>query len=156
MEESYEVLVADDSMLNTKVYMFNLKRELVGWKIHIANSPEEAIAIFSTNNISVVILDMFFGIGKLTGIEIYKEFIKIKKNFKCIAVSELSSAYGFNSGRVGIDEFLSKPVKSEDLVSAIKFQIKSLRNELKGTALETPVKLTTPGQFKLTTCAGAN
>ena len=129
----FEVLIVDDNLLNIRIVQSNLSREFGEIKIHCSSTIENAIETFSSNNISIVLLDMFLGIGK-SGIELYKDLRAIKSNFRCIGMSNYSIEYGFTAGRAGIDEFLSKPFKSKDLINAVKFQIKSLRNEIRGTA----------------------
>lgn len=107
------LLVEDDDSLRNILYNILVKNkfEVVG-----AKSADEGLKSFKNDIFSLVISDMV--LPDKTGIELFKEFKKIKTDFKIILISGYTEENFIDDDIRGIP-FLNKPFRTSDLLLKI-------------------------------------
>lgn len=92
-------------------------------KIIYAKDAKEAIEVFETNKISIVITDI--EIGSINGFELIENILELNKNTLTIIYSELQThEYFLKTIELGIDGYLLKPFKKEDFKKILNKSIK--------------------------------
>ncbi len=111
--------VEDNAEIRSIVKYF-LKKN---FDLQFASNGESALKIVHSNDFDVIIMDINLGEG-IDGIETARQIRSIEKykNVPIIAVTaNLSSDVRDNCLSVGMDAFLPKPFRREDLVNTINF-----------------------------------
>jgi CheY-like chemotaxis protein len=129
---SYEILIVDDQEFSVILLEAFIKEAFPNEKIHCALSPNDALEIFRTNRINIVLMDMYYENQSILGTELYEKFKLINSDLKTIAITSYDSKFAFKCGRLGFDDYMTKPINIEKLKQSISFQIKALQNGLKG------------------------
>jgi len=111
-KESLKVLVAEDNILNQRVAKSLFGK--IGHKIDIANNGLEAVAKMKNNHYDIVFMDVFM--PEMDGIEALQELKLSGKSCPIIAMT--ASVHESERKLVleaGMDDFITKPTKVEDL-----------------------------------------
>jgi CheY-like chemotaxis protein len=112
------VLVAEDNVSNQKVIISMLKR--LGYSAQAVFTGREALEALENANYSFVIMDV--RMPEMDGLEATRMIReKLKSDIKIIAIT----AYALKGDRercleAGMDDYLSKPVRIEDLKLMLK------------------------------------
>lgn len=115
------ILIVDDVDDNSELFSFYL--EETGANLLFANNGEAAIAICRKGpSVDLVLMDVQMPLT--SGLDATREIRKFNQKLPIIAVS----AYTFSGDRqccleVGCNEFLTKPIDSEELFRTIRKQI---------------------------------
>jgi CheY-like chemotaxis protein len=128
----YEILLVDDEPVNLMFLEIFLKEYFPNEKIYCASNPNDALEIFRTKRINIALLDMHYGGQNMSGLELFDKFKLINDDFKAIAITRYDSKFGYKCGRLGFDDFMTKPFSPEKLRQSISFQIKAIENGTKG------------------------
>jgi two-component system, NtrC family, nitrogen regulation response regulator NtrX len=128
----YKVLIIDDE----KDICFLISEILKDEKYitYSAVNSNEAISFFNKYNPDLVILDVWLSNSNLDGIEILKEFKKLKQNIPVIVISGHGTVdLAVSAIKNGAYDFLEKPFNSDKLIILSKRAIESsiLLNENK-------------------------
>jgi two-component system, sensor histidine kinase len=121
INRSLYVLLVEDNFLNQKVVIATLEK--AGHKVDLAENGKIAIEMYQKNNYDLILMDIQMPI--MDGIEATKKIRKLEKEnnsstIKIIAVT----AFALDRDKeqclnAGMDEFLSKPFKPNELLSLI-------------------------------------
>jgi len=115
------VMVIDDSIVIRKMIEIALEEEDI--KIVTAISGKEGLEMIEQNMPNLVILDMM--LPDMSGIEVLKT-IKSDKNLPVIMLSGKDSPQLIETAReIGVDDFLPKPFRDEELVEKVKTLIEA-------------------------------
>ena len=128
----HKVLIIDDEKDICFLISEILKDEK--YLTYLAINSDEAISNFSKYNPDLVILDVWLSNSKLDGIELLKEFKKIKKDIPIIIISGHGTVdLAVSAIKNGAYDFLEKPFNSDKLIILTKRAIESskLQNEKK-------------------------
>ena len=128
----HKVLIIDDEKDICFLISEILKDEK--YLTYSALNSDEAISHFNKYNPDLVILDVWLSNSKLDGIEILKEFKKIKNNIPVIIISGHGTVdLAVRAIKNGAYDFLEKPFNSDKLLILVKRAIESskLLNENK-------------------------
>jgi len=128
----YKVLIIDDEKDICFLISEILKDEK--YLTYTALNSSEAISNFNKINPDLVILDVWLSNSKLDGIELLKEFKKIKNNVPVIIISGHGTVdLAVSSIKNGAYDFLEKPFNSDKLIILANRAIESskLLNENK-------------------------
>ena len=126
-----ELLIVDDEDVSREFLSAIIEDSFKGVIIHDTDNSKNAIEIFRNNNIKIVLLDILLP-GDISGIDIFLKLKEIRKDFRAIAITSYNTKFGFKCGQLGFDEFLNKPINSEDLINRLKLHINSIQNNVKG------------------------
>ena len=120
----YKVLIIDDEKDICFLISEILKDEK--YLTYSAVNSSEAISFFNKYNPDLVILDVWLSNSNLDGIEILKEFKKIKKNIPVIIISGHGTVdLAVSAIKNGAYDFLEKPFNSDKLIILSKRAIES-------------------------------
>jgi len=128
----YKVLIIDDEKDICFLISEILKDEQ--YLTYSALNSEEALSNFNKYNPNLIILDVWLSNSKLDGIELLKEFKKIKKEIPIIIISGHGTVdLAVSAIKNGAYDFLEKPFNSDKLIILAKRAIESskLHNENK-------------------------
>lgn len=114
-----KILIADDSVAELQIFQQALQP--LGHTIVTVMDGEAAEEKIKTDKVDLIILDVIM--PKKNGFQVCRD-IKSNEQFKKIPVIMVSSkdqeSDKFWGMKQGADEYLTKPFKAEDLVSAVK------------------------------------
>ncbi len=109
------LLIDDDDIVKSLVKQILISE---GYEVTAVGSGEEATTVLKKEDFFLAILDV-----KLPGIDGFQVLQQIKQSFpkmKALMLTSHSSLhYGTTAKHLGADDFLSKPVKLDDLVKAV-------------------------------------
>lgn len=131
MSKKYKILVIEDELILRE----NLKELLTihGYETITASDGEQGLEIIKAESPDLVICDI--RMPKLDGYQLLKEVRELPENFMCFIflsakVEHEDIRFGMN---MGADDYLTKPVNSNDLMAAIEIRLTQrdkLLNEL--------------------------
>lgn len=122
------VLVVDDSMAQRKILASHLKRW--GYEVVEAGSGEAAIEICRNEEIDLVISDWVM--PEVTGLDFLRIFRELEREhygYFILVTSKSDKAEIAQGLDVGADDFLSKPVSSDELLARIRAGERILKME---------------------------
>ena len=123
-----DVLVVDDSRAHRRILSVTLSRQ--GYRVREAGSGEEALAICQSEDVDLILSDwMMPGMSGLDLCQAFRALGREKYGYFILLTSKTekgSVAQGLNAGA---DDFLSKPVNSEELRARINAGERILRME---------------------------
>ncbi len=117
-----EILLVEDNLLNQKVVTFNLRK--YNYNVTAVMHGREAIELVKTKNFDLILMDIMLpemdGFEITTVIRKYEKETGIEKQIPIIALT----ANALDNDRekcysVGMNEYLSKPFTSEELIGVI-------------------------------------
>jgi CheY-like chemotaxis protein len=121
--KSLNILLAEDNVINQKVAMVTLQK--LGHKVQLAKNGLEAVELFTMDKFDSILMDI-----QMPEMDGYDATIKIRDlektkggHIRIIAMT----ANSFEEDRercfaVGMDSYISKPFKTEDLNNALQNQ----------------------------------
>ena len=117
------ILVAEDNLINQKVAMMNLKQ--LGHEVEIAINGRMAVEMYKTGNYDVILMDLQMpildGISATIEIRALERKNSVINPIKIIAIT--ANALTEDKNRcfeVGMNYFMTKPFRAEELVKALK------------------------------------
>lgn len=122
-DRKYNILVAEDNLINQKVAMMNLKQ--LGHEVEIAINGRMAVEMFKSGDYDLILMDLQMPV--LDGINATIEIRKIEKEnnvknpIKIIAIT--ANALTEDKNRcfeAGMDHFLTKPFRADELIKALE------------------------------------
>ncbi|MFW6275424.1 MAG: PAS domain S-box protein [bacterium] len=113
-----KILFAEDKIVNQKVVTIMLQS--LGHEVFIAQNGEETLKVFPTRKFDLILMDIQMPV--MDGIEATR---KLKEKFTDIPPLVGLSANAFEGDRekymyLGMDEYITKPVKRDDFLNLIK------------------------------------
>lgn len=113
------VLVADDNES-----MLLLARKIIednNYACITADSPEATARLIAEKQPAVIFCDINFGIGKPTGMDVFTNIRTKKIMTPFIIVSAfIQKEFKDHARRIGITDYITKPIEADQLVSLIK------------------------------------
>lgn len=114
------VLVVEDDKINAYITRKFLEKN---YEVEIAETPELALDKVSAQRFDLVLMDINLGREEFTGVDLLK-IIRKNTTFSGVPVIALT-AYAMQEDRdrflsEGFDQYLSKPVKKEQLIAEIE------------------------------------
>lgn len=119
------ILLVEDDEAILEGLAFCLRKE--GFQVNCAHNGNEALSIFPTNNIDLLILDI--ALPDIHGLKLYKKLKEIKDVptiFLTANDSELSVVEALDSGA---DDYVTKPFKTRELISRIRSVLRRVKKE---------------------------
>ncbi len=122
-KRKYNILVAEDNLINQKVAMMNLKQ--LGHEVEIAVNGRMAVEMYKSGDYDLILMDLQMPV--LDGINATIEIRKIEKEnnvsnpIQIIAIT--ANALAEDRKRcfeAGMDHFLTKPFRAEELMKVLK------------------------------------
>lgn len=125
--QSAKILVVEVDEYNT-VYLNEILSD-AGFSFLHSSFGQKAIELCSKHDIHLVMMDMW--LPDITGFEVIRQIKKINQKIKII----VQTGYATPEDRekafdAGCDDYLSKPIKRDALLSRIDYHLKQLRNQL--------------------------
>jgi CheY-like chemotaxis protein len=120
------ILIVDDEKAFLQSLAVYLKGR--GYDIVTAESVEQALDMLKKNTPSLILADVFFGEGHLTGFEFYQRVRENPdlKGIPFLLMSGVSDEFVVRAGmRLGVDDFLQKPFDLELLLATIEGKLAS-------------------------------
>ncbi|CAM4129787.1 response regulator transcription factor [Lederbergia lenta] len=116
----YKVLLVDDEPIITQGLQALLNWEDYGFEVvYIAQDGEEALAYMKENTIHLLVTDIMM--PKMTGLQLIEESQKIQSHIKYIILSGYQEFDYVKQGmRLGIENYLLKPVDEEELIKTVQ------------------------------------
>ncbi len=112
------ILVAEDKVVNQKVIKIMLKT--LGHEVELANNGQQIIDIFKPNEFDLILMDIQMPV--LDGIRATQKLRQMYDNLPPIVGLSANAFEGDREKymKQGLDEYLTKPIKSEDLEKIIQ------------------------------------
>ena len=124
MKNKIKVLIVDDD----EPILNNFKRILNknGYEVDTASTAGEALEKSKTRCYDVMLLDII--LPDMEGTDLLQKLPETScETVKIIITGHSDAARGIKAADYGADEYLVKPVKSEELLTAIEERLKDLR-----------------------------
>ena len=94
-----------------------------GYKVITVASGEDALKLANAETIDLVLMDLW--ISDMDGIEIFKEIKNIREDLPVIVVTGNANCdTAFQAGKMGVTDFLEKPVSLDKLLILIRMVLK--------------------------------
>jgi DNA-binding response OmpR family regulator len=119
------ILLADDE--ETLLLSLAAKLRQHGYDVMTAISVENALELLQKTIPSIIVSDLLFGEGQLTGLEFYQQVRENKglNDTPFLLMSGISDEFVVRAGmRLGVDNFLEKPFDLELLLATIEGKLK--------------------------------
>jgi len=115
---SLKILIAEDDSINQRLMAFQLKN----WEDHLvfADNGMEALRLYRKlmNEISLVFMDVRMPL--MDGIEATRKILELNPKARVIALSAFAPEENkFEPGEVGFVDYISKPIRKEELVNMV-------------------------------------
>lgn len=125
----FELLIVDDESFVTDNLSTTFPWEDLGIEaVHTANSANEALTIFETRNIHVVITDI--RMPGMSGLELIDRIHAISAKTKCILLSGYSDfQYAQKAVSSQAEAYLLKPVREDELMETVRGAIEQTKSE---------------------------
>lgn len=134
------ILVIEDQEDLAELYEEALKK--AGYRVRTALTGEEGIAEFRAGGADVVLLDMT--LPEMHGVQVLREIRDLDTNVPVIVITgEASEQLHQQSERLGVHDYLGKPVDYDALLAAIKLALETAREATEVVTLRLPTKLLT-------------
>ncbi len=120
------ILLADDEP--TLLLTLATKLRSHGYEVITAESVEKALDLLQHSIPAIIVADLLFGEGRLTGIEFYQRVRSDTRlqNVPFLLMSGISDEFVVRAGmRLGVDSFIQKPFDLELLLATIEGKLKS-------------------------------
>ena len=119
-QKRLDVLVVEDNIINQKVAAHMLQK--FGNSVVLANNGLEALQVLKKKKFDLILMDV--QMPKMDGLEATKRIRKEEKTGQHIPIFALT-AHAMQGDKescleVGMDDYLSKPLKAEELFDAIE------------------------------------
>ena len=129
-EKKYSILYVDDEETNLRVFKSNFRRF---FKIHVAESPFEAIELLKTNDIQVIITDQ--RMPEMTGTEFLEKILPDFPSVIKIILTGFTDIEAIKDGinRCGIYKYITKPWNFEEMKGVLDRAMESYQEALDST-----------------------
>lgn len=120
------ILLADDEPTVLLTMAAQLRKH--GYEVLTAESVGKALEILRHTVPAIIVADLLFGEGQLTGIEFYQRVREDKRleDVPFLLMSGISDEFVVRAGmRLGVDSFLQKPFDLELLLATIEGKLKA-------------------------------
>ena len=120
---AHKILIIDDDHDILETTGALLKHE--GFDIHFSETVERGIEMIKEINPDLILLDIMFPEKKARGFEASLEINEKYPNIPVFVITAINREYAFdfNMDDVKADEFINKPVKTDNLVELIRKHI---------------------------------
>jgi CheY-like chemotaxis protein len=130
MAENLNILLVEDDLINQKVANSILKRR--NHKLTIADNGQIGVDLFLKNDYDIILMDIQMPV--LDGIEATKLIREYEKTLNKKTIIIAVTAYSLDKDRerimaAGMDNYLSKPYKPNDLLDIIDSTLILLKTE---------------------------
>ena len=100
--------------------------EYEGFDVHSAESVEDGLKMIGTVDPDIVLLDIMFPEKKTRGFEAAGEIKDMRPDLPILAFTAINREYAFDfaKGDITAEEFINKPVETENLVALINKYVK--------------------------------
>lgn len=96
--------------------------------IHLAEDGMEALEKFKDNPVDIIVTDI--NMPRLTGLELLKEIKALDSNVKFIILSGYDEfSYARTAIKLGVENYILKPIDEEELESSLKKLKKKIEEE---------------------------
>ena len=118
-----KILLVDDNPINLKVAMHTIKRD--GHQVETANDGLEAIDKFNSSNFDLILMDI--QMPNMNGYDATKLIREIEKKENKKPIKIIAMTANALKGEkekcisIGMDAYLSKPFKQEDLIKILRY-----------------------------------
>lgn len=126
----YRVLIADD-----EPYIIDGLKKLFDWEKHdlqiyaVAANGSEALQIIKKERIDILITDI--RMPEVSGLDLIRHIAEKGLNIKCIILSGYDDfKYVKEAAKLGIEDYLLKPVDYNELILTLKNTIRKIESEL--------------------------
>lgn len=119
----YKMLIVDDEKMIRLGMKMGINWDSIGVsEVLLASSAEEAIDVIKDNNPQIIITDI--NMAKMSGLDLIKEIRKTNEETKVIVLSGYDKfEYARECLKLGVQEFLLKPIDEQQLLMTVKKQI---------------------------------
>lgn len=132
------ILIVEDQEDLAELYEATLEK--AGYKVRTAYTGEEGIAEFRADGADVVLLDMT--LPEMHGSEVLREVRKLNASVPVIIITgEENEQLREQCERLGVQEYLSKPVDYNLMLGAIKHALAAPAEEAEIVTLRLPKKI---------------
>ncbi len=118
--DNLKVLLAEDNAINAMVMRKTLER--MGVSISVANNGQEAIDLLQVESFDLILMDLYMPI--MDGFEATKQIRSLNEPHCKTPIIALTAAFSEDieqeTKAVGMNDYLPKPFKPEDLVEKLK------------------------------------
>lgn len=119
------ILIVDDE----RTFLLSLAAKLRkhGYDVLTSESVEQALELLQRSLPAIIVADLLFGEGKMTGLEFYQKVRENPrlKNLPFLLMSGISDEFVVRAGmRLGVDNFIQKPFDLELLLATIEGKLK--------------------------------
>ena len=127
---SYRILVAEDNLINQKVVCYMLEKK--GHQVTSAHNGQEALEAVEKGLFDVILMDV--QMPKMDGFEATAAIREKEKQTKSHIPIVALTAHAMKGDRercleAGMDDYVSKPIKPEELFATIERAIKKARSQ---------------------------
>jgi len=116
----FQILIAEDNVINQKLIR-NIF-ELLGFKVDIAANGIEALEALKRKNYNLIFMDI--QMPEMNGYEATSIIVERRKDKRPIIIAMTANAMQGDKEKcmeVGMDDYITKPMKVEDLIKVIQF-----------------------------------
>jgi DNA-binding response OmpR family regulator len=132
------ILVIEDQEDLAELYEATLEKD--GYKVRIALSGEEGIAEFQANGADAILLDMT--LPEMHGTQVLREIRQANANVPVIIISaEASPQLREQCERLGVQDYLAKPVNYDAMLTAVKLALDTPPEEAEVITLRLPSRI---------------
>jgi two-component system cell cycle sensor histidine kinase/response regulator CckA len=115
------ILVVDDVYVQREIARKML--ESLGYRVHLADSGEAAVAFLKKRSVDLVVLDMIMG-GGMDGLDTYRAIIEMTPGQKAVIASGFAETDRIREAqRMGAGAYIKKPFLLETLARAIRDEL---------------------------------
>ncbi len=128
MSNNKTILIADDDESLRRVIEYNLSNK--GYRIFLANDGEEALNIFKSEDVDIVITDI--KMEKVDGLELLEEIKRLKSNALVIMITAHGSIEtAVKTMKLGAYDYITKPFDRDELQIMVEkaLSLQSLMSE---------------------------
>jgi DNA-binding NtrC family response regulator len=113
------------------------------YEVHTATEGEGALRFIHDNDVGLVILDLHM--PGLSGFDVLKEIKHFRSDTEVIIITGYASIKNAQEAvRLGVEGFLQKPFKVNDIMAIVAKSFGRRRNNLKANQLTQQIKLLQP------------
>jgi len=135
------ILLADDNYINQKVAVHLLEKQ--GYTVTVANNGKEVLSAYEKDNFNLIIMDV--QMPKMDGLEATAAIRKKEKTSGFHIPIIAMTAHTMKGDRercieAGMDDYIAKPLKSEDLYKTIDRVLPEIRKNMRKIRSQKKIK----------------
>lgn len=129
------LIVEDEELVRKGIKWFVPFEELNITEIMEAGNGEEGLALFQAHQPDIVLLDI--NIPKMNGLDLARKAKELKPNAKIAIITGYDYYdYAVSALKIGIDDYVLKPVSKNDVYEVLRKIVDKLKNEQQQTELQ--------------------